>query len=58
VLDGATGFVAEDAAAYAAATLRLLAGEEPFGGMATAARQMRRGRSWAIAAAEWEERFA
>jgi glycosyltransferase involved in cell wall biosynthesis len=58
VLDGSTGFVAEDAAEYASATLRLLAGEEPFGAMATAARQMRRGRSWAIAASEWEERFA
>ncbi|MCA3261225.1 MAG: glycosyltransferase [Telmatospirillum sp.] len=58
VVDGTTGFVAEDAAAYAAATLRLLAGEEPFGAMATAARHLRRGRSWAIAAAEWEERFA
>jgi len=58
VVDGTTGFVADDAAQYGANVVRLLSGEEPYKAMSAAAREFRRGRSWAIAAAEWEERFA
>ena len=57
IVDGRTGFVAHDAAAYAASVVRLLVGEEPHRTMAADCREWQRGRSWAIAAAEWEERF-
>jgi glycosyltransferase involved in cell wall biosynthesis len=57
IIDGRTGFVARDVEAFAAGVVRLLAGEEPHRTMAAHCREWQRGRTWAIAAAEWEERF-
>jgi glycosyltransferase involved in cell wall biosynthesis len=58
ILNSRTGRLCADDAEFADATLRLLTGDEPFREMAATCREWQRGRSWAIAAADWEERFA
>jgi hypothetical protein len=40
------------------AAIELLSEPSAHARMSAAAKEMRRGRTWAIAAAEWEERFA
>lgn len=58
IADGQTGMIAASDAAFASAAITLLTDRLSFDRMSAAARSLKRGRSWAVAAAEWEERFA
>ena len=58
VADGQTGTIAANNAAFASATITLLNDRLTFDRMSANARLFKRGRSWAIAAAEWEEQLA
>jgi glycosyltransferase involved in cell wall biosynthesis len=54
VADGQTGNIAANNAAFTSATINLLTDRLTFDRMSANARLVKRGRSWAIAAAEWE----
>jgi len=58
VTDGQTGAIAAGDPNFAGAALRLLSDRMAFDQMSANARLLKRGRSWAVVAAEWEERFA
>lgn len=58
IVDGQTGRICDDDTAFAMACVELMTQEEAWRTMAANARELQRGRSWAIAAAEWEEKFA
>ncbi len=58
VADGQTGAIATGDANFAGAAITLLSDRMAFDRMSANARLLKRGRSWAVAAAEWEERFA
>ncbi|MBL8807863.1 MAG: glycosyltransferase family 4 protein [Rhodospirillales bacterium] len=58
VVDGHTGSIRYGEEAYAEAVATLLNDEAAWRAMSDKAREIQRGRSWAIAAAEWEEKFA
>jgi glycosyltransferase involved in cell wall biosynthesis len=55
IVDRETGVIAATDAAFAHATLDLLTDRVAFERMSANARLLKRGRTWAIAAAEWEE---
>lgn len=57
ITDGQTGAIAAGDANFAGAAIKLLTDRLSFEQMSVAARQLKRGRSWAVAAAEWEDRF-
>jgi glycosyltransferase involved in cell wall biosynthesis len=58
IVDGQTGKIAAAEANFVAAAIDLLTDRAGFDRMSANARLLRRGRSWAIAAAEFEEAFA
>ncbi len=58
VTDGQTGKLVYGDDEFAAACVELLMQEDAWRTMAANARELKRGRSWAVAAAEWEEKFA
>jgi glycosyltransferase involved in cell wall biosynthesis len=58
VVDGQTGKVAPAEANFVAGIVDLLTDRAMFDRMSAAARLLKRGRTWAIAAAEFEEAFA
>jgi glycosyltransferase involved in cell wall biosynthesis len=58
VVDGQTGICARTDADYAEAAANLLGNRAVFDRMSANARMLRRARSWAVAATEWEDRFA
>lgn len=58
VVDGQTGKVAPAEANFVAAIVDLLTDRAMFDRMSASARLLKRGRTWAIAAAEFEEAFA
>jgi hypothetical protein len=58
IVDGQTGRICDDDAAFAVACVELMTQEESWRAMADKARDLQRGRSWAVVAAEWEEKFA
>ena len=58
IADLATGRICADDDTFVAATIELLRETEAYARMSAACKELRRGRTWAIAAAEWEERFA
>lgn len=58
VVDGHTGSIRYGEEAYAEAVVALLKDDAAWRAMSDKAREIQRGRSWAIAAAEWEEKFA
>ncbi|MGQ0663173.1 MAG: glycosyltransferase [Pseudomonadota bacterium] len=58
VIDGQTGVIAASDANFAVAAVNLLTDRVAFERMSANARRLRRARGWAVAAAEWEERFA
>jgi glycosyltransferase involved in cell wall biosynthesis len=58
VVDGQTGKIAPAEANFVAAAIDLLTDRAAFDRMSANARLLRRGRTWAIAAAEFEEAFA
>ncbi len=57
IADRQTGIIAATDEAFASAAITLLTDRLNFDRMSAAARTVRRGRSWAVAAAEWEERL-
>lgn len=57
IADGQTGTIAANNAAFASAAINLLTDRLTFDRMSANARLFKRGRSWAIAAAEWEGRL-
>lgn len=54
IADGQTGTIAANNAAFASAAINLLTDRLTFDRMSANARLFKRGRSWAVAAAEWE----
>jgi glycosyltransferase involved in cell wall biosynthesis len=58
VMDGATGAIRYGEEAYAAAVVEFLTDEAKWREASAKALELQRGRSWAVAAAEWEEKFA
>ncbi|MBI1243819.1 MAG: glycosyltransferase [Alphaproteobacteria bacterium] len=58
VVDGQTGFIRYGEEAFAEAAVTLLKDEAAWRAMSDRARELLRGRTWAIAAMEWEEKFA
>jgi len=58
VSDGQTGAIAAGDPNFAGAAIKLLSDRMAFDQMSANARHLKRGRSWAVAAAEWEARFA
>lgn len=58
VADGETGAIRYGEEAYAAAVVEFLKDDAKWRAASDRARETRRGRSWAIAASEWEEKFA
>jgi glycosyltransferase involved in cell wall biosynthesis len=58
IADGQTGVIAASDTAFVSAALNLLGDNLAFQRMSTNARMFKRGRSWAIAASEWESHFA
>lgn len=57
VVDRETGTIAATDAAFASAAIDLLTDRAAFDRLSTNARLLKSGRSWAIAAAEWEEKL-
>lgn len=57
IVDRETGTIAATDAAFAGAVLELLGDRVAFERQSANARLLKRGRSWAIAAAEWEEKL-
>ncbi len=57
VSDGQTGVIAANNAAFANAAINFLTDRLAFDRMSANARLFKRGRTWAIAAAEWEEKL-
>jgi glycosyltransferase involved in cell wall biosynthesis len=57
IVDRETGVIAATDAAFGNAVVDLLADRVAFDRMSANARLLRRGRTWAIAAAEWEEKL-
>lgn len=57
IVDRETGVIAGTEVAFASAALDLLTDRVAFERMSANARLLKRGRTWAIAAAEWEERL-
>jgi glycosyltransferase involved in cell wall biosynthesis len=58
IADALTGRLCLSDDAFVGAAIELLSEPSAHARMSAAAKEMRRGRTWAIAAAEWEERFA
>ncbi len=58
VADGQTGALAHTDQEYAAAAVQLLIDPAACSRMSETARILKRGRSWAVAASEWEDHFA
>ncbi len=58
VLDGQTGRIVDGDDAFLAACVEFMTADESRATMSANARAFRRGRTWAVAASEWEERFA
>jgi glycosyltransferase involved in cell wall biosynthesis len=58
IIDGETGFICGDDERFATAAIELLGDRAAFTRMSEAARRLQRGRTWAVAAAEWEELLA
>ena len=58
IVDGETGFICGDDERFAAASIELLQDPAAFTRMSAAARRLQRGRTWAVAAAQWEELLA
>ena len=57
IADGQTGVVASGDANFAHAAIDLLTDRARFDRFSATARQLKRGRTWAVAGAEWEDRF-
>jgi glycosyltransferase involved in cell wall biosynthesis len=58
IADGQTGSIAASDTAFVSAAIKLLSDNLAFERMSANARLVKRGRSWAVAAAEWESHFA
>jgi glycosyltransferase involved in cell wall biosynthesis len=58
VTDGQTGMIAANDTAFVSTALDLLSGSLNFERLSANARMYKRGRSWAVVAAEWENHFA
>lgn len=58
IADGQTGTIAANNAAFASAAINLLTDRLTFDRMSANARLIKRGRTWAIAASEWEGQLA
>ncbi|HJS31252.1 MAG TPA: glycosyltransferase [Alphaproteobacteria bacterium] len=58
IIDGQTGALCVDDDRFAAAAIELLTDQGTFERMSAAARRLQSGRSWHVAAAEWEEFLA
>ena len=58
ILEGQTGRICYGDEAFAASCVDLLTQDDTWRDMAAKAREFQRGRTWAVAAAEWEEKFA
>jgi glycosyltransferase involved in cell wall biosynthesis len=58
IADGQTGSIAASETAFVSAAISLLGDTLAFERMSANARLLKRGRTWAIAAAEWENHFA
>lgn len=55
IIDGQTGALCADDSRFAAVAIELLSDRGAFERMSAAARRLQSGRSWHVAAAEWEE---
>ncbi|MBI3507895.1 MAG: glycosyltransferase family 4 protein [Proteobacteria bacterium] len=58
ILEGQTGRICYGDEAFAQSCIDLMLQDDTWRAMADKARELQRGRSWPIAAAEWEEKFA
>jgi glycosyltransferase involved in cell wall biosynthesis len=58
IADGQTGSIAASDTAFVSAAIGLLSDNLAFERMSANARLLKRGRTWAVAAAEWESHFA